>query len=135
MRGMMLNLEVEMVLMLGMMKMVLEMWWRCSPLHQGGVDGVDAGDFSPAAVADRPFRRWKKGSTSTATSENYRENRMSLFYEMKAYKRRRRRGDHRGPNGPRWRGQSGRPRHLFSFGPRGSPRVLPPLQVLLVIKY
>jgi hypothetical protein len=50
------------------------------PLCQGGVDGVDGGDFPPAAVADQPLRRRKKGSASTAASKNYREIRVSLFW-------------------------------------------------------
>jgi hypothetical protein len=49
------------------------------PLCQGGVDGDDGGDFHPAAVADQPFWRWKKGSASAAALENYGENRVSLF--------------------------------------------------------
>jgi hypothetical protein len=49
-------------------------------LRQEGVDGVDGGDFPPAAAADQPFRRWKKGSASTAATENYRKIRASLFY-------------------------------------------------------
>jgi hypothetical protein len=58
-----------------------------------------------------------------------------FFIETKAYIRRQRRGDHRGPDGPWWLSVPGGPRHLCSFEPRGSPRVLPPLQMLLVIKY
>jgi hypothetical protein len=58
-----------------------------------------------------------------------------FFSETKATIRRRRQGNHRGPNRPRWRGQLGGPCHMVSFEPRGSPRVLPPLQMLLVIKY
>jgi hypothetical protein len=46
--------------------------------------------------------------------------------------RRRRWGDHRGPNGPRWRGLPGWPRHLVSFRPRGPFCVLRHLQVLFV---
>jgi hypothetical protein len=51
------------------------------PLCQGGVGGDDGGDFPPAAPADQPFQRWKKGSTSAAASENYGKNRASLFYQ------------------------------------------------------
>jgi hypothetical protein len=46
--------------------------------------------------------------------------------------RRRRRGDHWAPNGPRWRGLPGWPHHLVSFRPCGPSRVPRPFQVLLV---
>jgi hypothetical protein len=49
------------------------------PLRQGGVYGVDGGYFPPAIAADQPFWRWKKGSASTATLENYGKNREFLF--------------------------------------------------------
>jgi hypothetical protein len=74
------------------------------PLRQGGVSGVDGGDFPPAAAADQPPRRRKKGSTSAAVSENYRKIRASFFLDTESSIRIRRRGDHRGPNGPGWRG-------------------------------
>jgi hypothetical protein len=54
-------------------------------LHQGGVDGVNGGDFPPMAAVDQPFRRWKKGSASA--SENYGKNMVSPFYQDK--------GDHK----------------------------------------
>jgi hypothetical protein len=46
---------------------VMEMLSLC----QGGVDGVDGGDFPLVAAADQPLQRWKKGSASAAASENY----------------------------------------------------------------
>jgi hypothetical protein len=49
------------------------------PLRQGGVDGVDGSDFSPATAADQPLWRRKKGSASTTALENYRKIRASLF--------------------------------------------------------
>jgi hypothetical protein len=59
-------------------------WWCCrcdgeAPLHQGGVDGVDGGDFPLVALANQSFRRWKKGSASATSSKNYEKNRASLF--------------------------------------------------------
>jgi hypothetical protein len=71
MRGMTSNVEGEMVLMLGMMKMVMKMllpmpsksqWW-----------------FPTAGSSRSSLRRWKKGSDSTTTLENYGKNRASLF--------------------------------------------------------
>jgi hypothetical protein len=53
--------------------------------------------------------------------------------ETKAYIRRHRRGNDQGTNRTWWRSQLGRPHHPCSFGPRGSPHVLPPLQMLLVV--
>jgi hypothetical protein len=49
------------------------------PLCQGGVGGVNGGDFPPAAASDQPLWRRKKGSTSAAASENYRKIRVPLF--------------------------------------------------------
>jgi hypothetical protein len=49
------------------------------PLCQGGVDGVDGSDLPPAAKADQPLRRRKKGSASAVASENYRKIRVSPF--------------------------------------------------------
>jgi hypothetical protein len=102
------------------------------PLRQGGVDGVNGGDFPPTAAVDWPLRRWKKGSASDAASENYGKNRMFLFYREGV--------DHnktetRRPLRARWAwvaGMPGGPHHLSSFEPHGSSCVLRPLQVLLV---
>jgi hypothetical protein len=58
-----------------------------------------------------------------------------FFLDTESSIRRRRRGDHRGPNGPGWRGLPGWSRHLLSFRPRGSSRVLLPLQAFLVTTY
>jgi hypothetical protein len=55
--------------------------------------------------------------------------------KTKAYIRRWRQGDARGANGTSWRGLPGSLRHPCLFGPRGSPRVLPHLQMLLVVIY
>jgi hypothetical protein len=49
------------------------------PLRQGGVNSVDGSDFPPAAAADQPLQRRKKGSASTAALENYRKIRASIF--------------------------------------------------------
>jgi hypothetical protein len=51
------------------------------PLREGGVDGVDGGDFPPAATTDQPFWRRRMGSTSAAAAAlgNYRTIRASLF--------------------------------------------------------
>jgi hypothetical protein len=46
--------------------------------------------------------------------------------------RRRRRGDHQGPDGPGWHGLPGGPHHLCLLEPRGSSCVLQPLEVLLM---
>jgi hypothetical protein len=51
------------------------------PLHQGGVSDDDGGDFPPAAAADQPFRRWKKGSASAAASKNHGKNMASFFWQ------------------------------------------------------
>jgi hypothetical protein len=58
--------------------------WCCrcdgdAPLHQGGVDGVDGGDFPLAAAADQHLWRRKKGSASATASKNYRKIRASPF--------------------------------------------------------
>ena len=45
-----------------------------------------------------------------------------------------RRDDDRGPNGHWWRGQRVGPRHLASFGPRGSPLVIQSSRCLLLMK-
>jgi hypothetical protein len=55
--------------------------------------------------------------------------------KTKAYIRRWRQGDDQGLNGPWWHGQPSRTCHLCTFGPCGSPCVLPPLYMLLVVKY
>jgi hypothetical protein len=47
------------------------------PLRQGGVDGVDGGDFPLAATTDQRLRRRRKSSASTL--KNYRKIRASLF--------------------------------------------------------
>jgi hypothetical protein len=58
-----------------------------------------------------------------------------FFLDTESSVRRRRRGDHQGPNGPGWRDLPGWLRYLVSFEPRGSSRVLLPLEVLLMTKY
>jgi hypothetical protein len=58
-----------------------------------------------------------------------------FFVETKAYIRRRRWGDHRGPNKTCRRGRPGGLRHPGSFRPRGSSHLLQPLHLLLMIKY
>jgi hypothetical protein len=50
------------------------------PLRQGGVGAVDGGDFPSTATADQPLRRRKKGSASSAASENCRKIRASFFF-------------------------------------------------------
>jgi hypothetical protein len=97
--------------------------------------GCDGGNFSLGAAAVQPFWRWKMGTASAAPLENYGKNRASLFVKMNAYIRRWRQGNDRGPNRPWWRGQPYRPRRPRSFGPCSSPHVLPPLEMLLVVKY
>jgi hypothetical protein len=58
-----------------------------------------------------------------------------FFLNKELSMRIRRRGNHQAPNGPRWRDLLGWSCHLVLFEPRGSSRVLLPLQSLLVIKY
>jgi hypothetical protein len=55
--------------------------------------------------------------------------------KTKAYIRRRMQCDHRGPNETWWHDLPAGPRHLGSFWPHGSSRLLQYLQLLLVIKY
>jgi hypothetical protein len=129
MRGMSSNLEVEMVLMLGMVKMVMKIIlpmprrsrWRRFPT---GSSSRTAG--SALLEVEEGFRlRLRK----------FKENMVYIFYKTNMVIKIWSRGDARRPNGPRWRSLVCGSRHHVLFGPRGSPCVILVLQLLLVIKY
>jgi hypothetical protein len=69
------------------------------------------------------------------TLENSRKIWHRFSFETEKVIKRQNRGDARRPNGPWWRGLGGGPRHPCSFGPRGLPRVISVLQLLLVHNY
>jgi hypothetical protein len=104
------------------------------PLRQGGVDGDDGRWFPSSGSSRSALLEVEEGfCLRCCLRKLWGKIGCPFSVETKAYIRRQRRGDARGANGPWWCGLPGRPRHPCLFGPRGSPCVIPPLQMVLVV--